>query len=321
MNAELTVIIPFLNEGIEVQHTLESLRRSTATKYKVILINDGSDDTYDYHAVAREYKAHYVEHHSRQGVASSRNEGALLCTTDYMLFLDAHMRIYQDGWVERLVSVAKEQPKSILCAATLDLDMQGMLKRKDQGNGAYIDYQRLKLEWVNNQYLTACEEDVIEVPCVLGASYVCSKAYWQHLGGLDGLRTYGLDEQLISIKARLDGGKCLCVRDVQFGHIFRTLETIPYKFNTPDFLYNILLIAELFYTSEMKIELLRTLRLENSSDIIEEALDTLQANVAEVRKLQQHYQSTFGNNIADLVSSDQLFIKTYLKTKARIDEA
>ena len=49
------------------------------------------------------------------------------------------------------------------------------------------------------------EENVVDIVCLLGAAYACNKSYWKYLGGLMGLRAYGLDEQFISIKVWMEG--------------------------------------------------------------------------------------------------------------------
>lgn len=181
MNNTLTVIIPFLNEGKEVYNTVKSLREHSEQAFEIILINDCSTDGYDYKKVAEDFDAIYIEHSKRMGVAASRDEGVRNCSTEYILFLDAHMRTCQRDWV---------------------------------------DFTELCVKWSTDE-CTLPEDRVIDIPCVLGAAYACSKEYWLHLEGLKGLRSYGLDEQLISLKVWLDGGKCRLIKDVTFGHIFR----------------------------------------------------------------------------------------------------
>ncbi|WP_303011998.1 glycosyltransferase family 2 protein [uncultured Bacteroides sp.] len=100
MGAKLTVIIPFLNEKEEVRNTVKSLRESSDQCFKIILINDCSTDGYDYKKIAEDFETQYIEPSKRMGVAASRDEGVSKCNTDYFLFLDAHMRVFQRDWVE-----------------------------------------------------------------------------------------------------------------------------------------------------------------------------------------------------------------------------
>lgn len=99
----LTVIIPFLNEGKEVEATIRSLKEHTQIPFEIILINDASTDGFDYKSVAMRYNCIFREHHQREGVAKSRDEGVLMAKTPYILLLDAHMRIYQNDWQERII--------------------------------------------------------------------------------------------------------------------------------------------------------------------------------------------------------------------------
>jgi glycosyltransferase involved in cell wall biosynthesis len=45
---QLTVIIPFLNEGREVGNTLQSIRETAGEQVDVLLVNDASYDDFDY---------------------------------------------------------------------------------------------------------------------------------------------------------------------------------------------------------------------------------------------------------------------------------
>ena len=47
---ELTAIIPFLNEGIEIANTLQSIRSTVGDTIDILLINDCSTDEFNYEA-------------------------------------------------------------------------------------------------------------------------------------------------------------------------------------------------------------------------------------------------------------------------------
>ena len=99
----LTIIIPFLLEKEEVEQTLANMYQYLEDEIDVILINDASDDGYDYKSVADKYRALYVENEERIGVAASRDKGIELCQTPYFLLLDAHMRFYNQTWLNRII--------------------------------------------------------------------------------------------------------------------------------------------------------------------------------------------------------------------------
>ncbi len=97
MKSELTIIIPFLNEGNEIENTIRSIFETSVTNPHIILINDNSNDNFNYYEMTLRYGDHitYILHNERKGVAESRNEGVHLSETPYILLLDGHMRFYE----------------------------------------------------------------------------------------------------------------------------------------------------------------------------------------------------------------------------------
>lgn len=88
----LTIIIPFLNEGEEVDNTLKNIMRNGGSEAEILLINDASDDGFDYEGVIQKYNVGYIKHKRRLGVAASRDEGVEYCRTPFFLLLDGYMR-------------------------------------------------------------------------------------------------------------------------------------------------------------------------------------------------------------------------------------
>ena len=75
--SKLTVIIPFLNEGEELENTLRSIREHSDGEVDILVINDASTDGWDYGDVARKYRAEYMMNKQRLGVAASRDLGVI----------------------------------------------------------------------------------------------------------------------------------------------------------------------------------------------------------------------------------------------------
>lgn len=256
---KLTLIIPFLNEGDEVRKTVGSMLPTAGVDLDLILINDASTDGYDYRSMARNCKAFYIEHMQRKGVAASRDEAIGFCRTPYFLLLDAHMRSYTTGWGHVLLEVLEQYQHAIFCCQTLPLNSNGMLTTgKPSGYGAYIDFDDLSVKW--NAVDTGPDDTLLPVGCVLGASYATSTRYWKYLKGLTGLRSYGYDEQLISLKCWQAGGTCYLIKEIAFGHIFRTLDQIAYSIPKIDFLFNRFYLAALFFDEDYKQALFNRLR-------------------------------------------------------------
>lgn len=308
MDSKLTVIIPFLNEKEEVHNTVRSLRENSEQNFEIMLINDCSTDGYNYKKVAEDFGTQYIEHSKRIGVAASRDEGVDKCNTEFFLFLDAHMRVYQKDWVEILVRELENDRKCLFCASTLSLDKDGVPNSDNLGYGSRFDFIDLNAPWMTDKD-DKSEDRIIDIPCVMGASYACNKQYWSYLEGLNGLKSYGLDEQLISIKVWLDGGRCRLLKDVTFGHIFRVVVPVPYEIRPKDFLKNVLFVAELFFGFDMKLNLLRKYREERGSLFVTEIINEQVENERDyILSRKHHYRERFPNSIEYLVAINNRFV-------------
>lgn len=299
----LTVIIPFLNEGDEVERTVRSIREHSRGEVDILLINDASEDGYAYEEVARRYAADYIRNEERIGVAASRDKGVARSRTPYVLFLDAHMRFYTDDWVGRIVEELKADSRALLCCQTLGLHVvEGEIvrnRKRPPSFGAYVHlYDPLRYfecSWLFEEgEKTACP-DTLLIPCVLGATYACAKTYWLHLKGLQGLMFYGNDESYISIKVWLEGGRCKLLKDVAVGHIYR--DAPPYIIENAPRLYNRLLLAELLLPDAAKARVFSTTR-KHYPTIFRSSVDILYRRRAEIGTLKEYYRGLFKNEFS-----------------------
>ncbi len=291
----LTIIIPFLNEGVEVLRTVESIRETATDNPVIILINDASEDGFDYPSVAKKFNCTYIHHETRMGVANSRQEGVEKCNTEYLLLLDGHMRFYEKGWDKLLLAHLSENPRALICCQnrTLYKKDDGEIYEKEsyrKGYGAYIDFSNFRAMW--NYTDPAPFSNLAEIACVYGAAYACNKTYWTRLHGLHGLQSYGSDEQLISMKIWMEGGKCLLAKDIVAGHIYR--DSFPYDVEKAHIAYNQLYIEELLLPFPIKEKLFANhYRIHNRN--FSEALQTLKNNYKEI-KIEKEYLKTILNN-------------------------
>lgn len=293
---ELSVIIPFLNEGEEIYNTVNNLRETAGYKINIILINDASEDGYDYDSVACQFDAKIINHNKRKGVAASRDEAINDCQTEYFLLLDGHMRFFQTDWVELIIKELKRNGNTLLCCQSLSL------KKDNKGNvsiepckavayGAYIEFietGNMQARW--STYDPAPEQNMIDIPCILGAGYATCKTYWKYLGGLKGLYSYGMDEQLISLKAWMEGGRCKLLKHVKVGHLYRT--SFPYKTDDIDIIYNMLFVAELLLPIKEKYSIFKFWETHNSI-LYKESFKRLIKNKAEINEMRQHIDKMF----------------------------
>lgn len=245
---QVTAIIPFLNEGMEVVNTVRSLRQIVGREIDIILINDQSTDGFHYQEELSGYDVYYVVNFVRKGVAASRDYGVSLCKTKYFVLLDAHMRFYDGQWLTDVCNLLNKDERQLLCMQCKQLwkNDDGTISELHDATrvyGAYLVSQQGKLcpqiEWNYSERDEICETECIAA--VLGAGYIASKQYWTYLRGLKGLEQYGCDEAYISLKVWTEGGRCVLVKNHEFGHIYRSKS--PYSIQPSSYIYNYLLVA------------------------------------------------------------------------------
>lgn len=175
MNQKLTVIIPFANEGQEVENTVKSVLEHSSNDVEIIVINDASDDEYDYESRLKKYPVNYICNEIRLGVAASRDLGVCICKTDYFLLLDAHMRFYESEWVSIIVNSLNKNPRSIPCAQTKVLrNINGCVVEDDRHAsywGAYVNLyspiEYLEPEWAFLNWIPSTVGSYQnQIPCV-----------------------------------------------------------------------------------------------------------------------------------------------------------
>ncbi|WP_454879765.1 glycosyltransferase [Sphingobacterium detergens] len=301
MKNQISIIIPFLNEKEEVENTLISIRKYT-NNIPIILINDASDNDYDYTNLQAKYNTTYIVNKERLGVAKSRDLGISKCSTEYFLLLDAHMRFYENGWEEKICSVLNKNKEAIVCCQNRPLfKQQGeLVETGRKGYGAKITLSDtnenlfLTLKWIYKENLKS--SSVEEIPNILGAAYAASKTYWKKLYGLAGLEQYGSDEVYLSTKCWLSGGRCLLIKDIEIGHIYR--KKFPYHVQTAAMLYNNIIILKLLFPQKYNIYLSSLMKKRVASSVYRHAHYKYLKNSEELGQLKGHYKNLFIKNFS-----------------------
>ena len=259
---ELSCIVSFKNEGDEVRKTVESIRATSNSN--IILIDDCSDDNYDYKTISDYYGCTYFKNTKQSlGVARARDLGVELCDTEYFVLLDGHMRFYDDNWDLRLIKHLKEHPQSIITSNSSIITKEEDYINEDAREtklggsmGARINMTEPGWEysekWTGISDIKNYQDNLSQCSCVLGAFYATNKTWWNWIGGLKGLRGWGGDEPLMSIKTYMAGGECLILRDFFVGHLYRG--KAPYSTYNSDVDSNRLFLIYLF-TPEDKVEI------------------------------------------------------------------
>jgi glycosyltransferase involved in cell wall biosynthesis len=302
---KLTAIIPFLNEGLEIERTLASIRETAGDRVDIIVINDNSQDNTDYETTAKKYNAFYHYNTARQGVAQSRNIGVELCETPYFILFDGHMRFYHNDWWNVSVKALEDNDRAVYCLRCFPLDEKFQLM-ENTSMGASINFSEtdgygiLDPAWRYGN--NGIDKPVFKIPCVLGACYAMSKRYWTYLKGLTGLKTYGCDEAYLSLKTWLEGGDCLLLREIKVGHVFRP--KAPYAMSSLDLMYNKLLMAETVMPYDCKKVVFSNMQKCNAGEFAE-AMKLLVVNKKLIAELKAYYQEIITSDIDSFIKFNQ----------------
>lgn len=293
--SELTVIIPFKNEKEEVLATVNSIIAAAENSIDIILINDGSDDGYDYSVLENVNNLKYIHHETSWGVAASREHGVSLAETEYFLLLDAHMRSHTLHWDTLLLRELKKDPNALFCCLTTELDGTGF-----RGYGVTVDWTTLAPTW--NLTDSSPDDTVSIVPCLMGASYCTNVKFWKRIKGVEGLKSYGFDEQFMCLKTNLSGGKCKVIKSVEFGHKFRVIESVPYTIHHKEYIYNALLIIELLYPLEQKVKTFISLRSQFPRDDFNNAIDLIKHNRNRIKEYKEYLITILKYDLVEFVN-------------------
>ena len=240
----MTALISFRNEYDEVEKTVVSIR-ATTDNMPIILVNDASDNDYDYEAIADKYNCEYLHNTTPSGVAGARVDGVKLVKTPYFIILDGHMRMWEKDWDKRAVQIMEEYgTDNVYFGRTLSLkdeyetmSLEEIKPHVIKTYGCCIAHEKYTLipKWAYKPEYIDENDKIVQVPCLLGACYMFSVENWNRLKMLEGLKCWGQDEPLISLKTFLSGNKVLLITDMIFGHLYRKkrpYNTISYEMNS-----------------------------------------------------------------------------------------
>lgn len=223
----LTVVIACHNEPYEVKATVLSIiETSPANDCGIIVVDDASMTPL---APTLPPDAVVLRNTRRCGVGPSRHKGIMAADTDWVLLCDAHMRFPQ-GWYERAMAyLAHCGDNELWCGACAAIDDNHPLTSPKTiyyggvWNMCGLDpnkrghRQVFEINW-NKEKLAAGAE----IPAIMGACYFVGRSWYERHAGLQYLRGWGCDEQLLSLKAWLSGGAIRMMPDVVIGHKFWT---------------------------------------------------------------------------------------------------
>lgn len=289
----LSVIIPFYNEKEEVENTIKSIKQTGGESLSIILVNDASDDSYDYKSISLKYSnITYIENPERKGSAYTKQRGIEKCQSPFFLVLDAHMRFYDNNWICKLIHALESNEQAVYCCRCKPWSCETKRELDIEAHyGAFLKIisqkEKLVLEpcWIKQDPFP--DLNIMDIPCVLGACYAASKTYWEYLKGYEGLKHYGSEEAYISIKSWLLGDGCRLVKDVKIGHLFK--KQFPYIIRMDEVLYNKILIINLLIPEDRRNSAYSVLQSQYGPEYIR-AKRLFAENMNEISSLNQYIQ-------------------------------
>jgi len=158
----------------------------------------------------------------------------------------------REGWYEKVRNAVSRNPNTLGCAVCvglnperMDMDDPKCFKRygadllftvsnddlpRDSAlrlrRGGYTDL--FKAKWLMGKQ----SDEPYAIPCVLGAMYFTTRAFWQKIHGFDteinnkycGHRMWGSLEPYISLKYWLSGEGCRLFSNIEAGHVFSRID-------------------------------------------------------------------------------------------------
>jgi len=230
---QMTAIVSFRNEYDEIEKTVASIR-ATTTNMPIVLVNDASDNDYDYEFVAKKFGCKYLHNNIASGVAGARMDAVKMVDTKYFIILDGHMRMYEQHWDLRAIKIIEEYGEnnvyfgetSIISKESTNHSKNENAKNVSTTYGACLMGEQFTLtpKWISapSEKNFKPEDNIIPTPLLLGADYMMSVEFWNKIHGLEGLLSWGQDETLLSLKTWLAGSKVYLIKDMIFGHVYRT---------------------------------------------------------------------------------------------------
>ncbi|MFQ6117871.1 MAG: glycosyltransferase family 2 protein [Candidatus Bipolaricaulia bacterium] len=184
----VSVVIPALNEGEEIELCLESLRKQRFREFEVIVVDNGSTD--DTEEIAQRYGCRVV-HEARQGVSFARQRGFEEARGEIVASTDADT-VVPPEWLELIVRSFDENPDQVGIYGKI-------LLRERRGRGQWLAEFLFAL-FLRLNYL-------LGRPHFCGPNFAVRRAAFERVGGFrgkDGFYTVSEDLQL-SLKLRQEG--------------------------------------------------------------------------------------------------------------------
>ncbi len=296
-----TIIIPFLNEGDEPLKTINNIYDTTSdhNSFEIFLIND--EYKHPPFVIPKYSNLKFIKNPQRLGVSGCRNLGVLMSGSENIILLDAHMRFYNNYWMEILIDNLNKYPRSIITPVNKSVKDDKIDFESNSGRGCKIllknsDYTRsldnsiLSTKWDIDLFFN----DEMDIACIMGGCYALKRNYYKFLDGFNDLHIWGASEQFISLKSWMFGGSCKNIPHLIVGHKYKKSNEIKYELHEWYRTYNkLFIIYTLFPENLVEKAVKELLSLNKEPEVLEHMKDTF-LNIIAKRK---YYQAFIKNDL------------------------
>jgi GT2 family glycosyltransferase len=245
---EASLVLPVHNEGRRLAETLAAIRDTTGVRYEAIVVNDASTD-----ACCDCLRADpppfanvvLIDLAQRHGVAPARNLGAERARAPVLVFMDAHV-VPRRGWLEGLLEELDQHEGGIVAPQISSLEDASATTF-----GLTIRDRELGVGWLDRR-----GDEPYPVPLAGCACMVMTRAFFESVGQFDAMRSYGMEDVEMCIRAWLLGYSVIMVPKVEVAHLFKKT---PFTPAWHDYVYNRLRTAVLHFEGERLERILKTL--------------------------------------------------------------
>jgi glycosyltransferase involved in cell wall biosynthesis len=238
---QLSIIIPSLNEGKNLEETVFNINETIGLdNYEVIIINSkqglGRTETA---SIRRLPMVQICDSPSRLGAPHARNFGAKKASSDFLLFADAHLQFFNEGWGRKIVKDLEVYRNCIICSSFL--------------SSCGWRWRDLSLD----TEILPTKSYIHEIPFGGAAFMGVEKNFFHTIGEFDsGIRLFGTGDVEISLRTWLLGHRVLCDPSIKIGHRSSDTRRIPYghrreyTFEQIDLLHNRIRMAISHFNSQ-----------------------------------------------------------------------
>lgn len=240
MTKKLSIIIPCLNEGNNVEKTVSNIKNTIGLNdYEIIIVNNGGTEL----SSARKISQVRIFDVAPEGAPQAKNFGAKQADGEVLLIIDGHLT-FKEGWGLKFLDVVDEKT---LLNPTITVDG----KEGSRGSGQTWRNFKMDITWMPDS-----KSDIHEIPFASTACLAIEKKTFDAIGQLDsGIKIWGTVDPEFSLRAWLLGYCVLGDPSIRVAHLFRN--KIPYKVKLDDVTYNKIRLAFSHFNPERLVNFLQ----------------------------------------------------------------